>query len=506
MKEIKLISLSLKNFKGIKEFEILDFSKNTKIFGDNGTGKTTLADAFYWLLFDKDSRGNSTQSFDIKTLDENGQVMHGLEHEVKGILSINDKVLTLKKVYYEKWTKQRGSATKTFTGHTTDYFLNEVPVKKSEYDARISEIVQEDIFKLLTNPSEFNELHWEDRRKILIEICGDITNKEVIGNSEELQDLKKILNERDVEDHKKIIASKRKKINKELEKIPVRVDEVSNSIPEIEIDKHKIKQGIGKLKSQIKKKEQELANIDNGGELAEKRKKLAEIETELLEVKNKHRGKFDSKIENKRSKLEDLKDKYIAVKSDIRGKEQEIKTGEQRIEQLDQEMVNLRVEWHELDEKKLEFDQEDVCPTCGQDIPQEQLDEAKERAVKDFNLAKSKELSDISLQGKNKKEYKEKILIKNETLQKEIGDLEIKAQEHQKKAEKIKSQIEKLKIEANQAVESKEYKTKLKDKEEVENSIEVLSGCGNAQKQFIRQDISKLEDELHGLEKKLAQF
>src|SRR5690625_4005302 len=115
MKKIKLLNLKLVNFKGIKEFGIDLNGNDVKIFGENGTGKTTLFDAFVWLLFNKDSANNSTNRMGIKTVDSQGNVIHRLDHEVEATLQVDDDKLTLKKVYKEQWTKQRGSVTESFS-------------------------------------------------------------------------------------------------------------------------------------------------------------------------------------------------------------------------------------------------------------------------------------------------------------------------------------------------------------------------------------------------------
>lgn len=229
---MKLLHLNLRNFKGIRDFSLESKGQDILIYGDNATGKTTLFDAFIWLLFDKDSQNK--KDFNIKTLDEMGQVHHGLDHSVEGVFEINDVRIKLKKIYSENWKKPRGSAEKVFSGHTTDYFIDDVPAQKKEYDAYIDDLVDEKIFRLLTDPAYFNEqLNWQDRRKILLEVCGDIEDREVINSDDQLKSLPEILRNRTLEDHRKVIATKRKEINEELEKIPVRIEATFKFIPDL---------------------------------------------------------------------------------------------------------------------------------------------------------------------------------------------------------------------------------------------------------------------------------
>ena len=161
-KEIILKQLILKNFKGIKSLTI-NFGKNvTNVKGDNGEGKTTIFDAFNWLLFDKNSSGS--KNFEIKTLDDKNNAVHMLEHEVQGILMVGCKELALKKVYSETWTRKRGCESKEMTAHSTDYFIDGTPKKKSEYEKYITSMVDEVIFKLITDPMAFNKLPWKEQR------------------------------------------------------------------------------------------------------------------------------------------------------------------------------------------------------------------------------------------------------------------------------------------------------------------------------------------------------
>ncbi|MGG4032991.1 ATP-binding protein, partial [Paenibacillus cisolokensis] len=207
MKKIELISLTLRNFKGIRDFRLDADGEDVNVFGDNAVGKTTLFDAFTWSLFDKDSQNK--KDFEIKTLGPDGKVLeHGTNHEVEVVLLVNGKRRTLRKVFSEKWTKKRGAVTAEFTGHTTDYYVDGVPVKKGEYEAFIASIVKEEVFKLLTNPAFFNEqLKKDDRRRILIEVCGDLSDAEVITSNPELSELTGLLGERTLEGHRKMLAA-----------------------------------------------------------------------------------------------------------------------------------------------------------------------------------------------------------------------------------------------------------------------------------------------------------
>jgi DNA repair exonuclease SbcCD ATPase subunit len=504
-KEIKLLQLKLKNFKGIKEFCLDTRGANVKVYGDNGAGKTTLFDSFTWLLFDKDSKDNSTQKFDIKTLNESGEVIHGLDHEVEAILEINGSKLTLKKTYYEKWTKKRGSAEKKFTGHTTDYALNGVPVKKSEYDQRISEIIDEDIFKLLTNPSYFNEqLHWQDRREILLEVCGDVDDQEVIDSNSQLEKLQDILEERSLEDHKKVVAAKKKEINRQLDKLPVRIDEVTQGLPDIsDLDKKEITLKIADLEQEKKQKEQQINRIESGGEVAEKQKRLAEIETELLNIKNNHRAEFEDKIEAKKDELEKARDEFRALEREISSKAEDEADNDSKIEELEEKAEKLREKWYEVDDREFDFDQKEVCPTCGQDIPQEQLQEARDKARADFNQEKSDTLESINAEGKQIKQKSEKLMSENKRLREGIESLEDQKTDCNEKAEQIKKEIESLKEKAKAYQESDTYQEKLEEKEQIKQDIEGLKRDRFQKIRAIEKEVDGIEEQIDELQSKL---
>ncbi len=501
---MKLLSLRLRNFKGIRDFTLDARGGNVDVFGDNATGKTTLFDAFTWLLFDKDS--TNKKDFEIKTLDANNKPLHGLEHEAEAVLEIQGRQLTLRKVYKEKWTRKRGSATAEFTGHTTDYFLDGVPVKKSEYESRISQIAGEDIFKLLTSPAYFNEqLHWEKRRQILLEVCGDLTDEAVIASDKALSKLPEILNGRSLEDHRKVIAARRTKINDELKKIPVRIDEVTQGLPDLsELDTEKLAADIENLRGQIREKEQELSRIEAGGEIAEKRVQLKEVEGDLITLKNQLQGKISEQIDAKRRKLHQIKSSLYDYQSEAKNKKGTLDYNQQQIEHLKTEMEKLREEWHLVNDQKFAFEQDDYCPTCGQALPSDQLEQAREKALASFNRDKAGRLETITSRGKDYKQKVEMYQAEILTLGDVIMNANNKAVEYNQKAHDLELLIKNMMKDANAYQEDPAYIAKLAEKEEVEAQIRQLQQDNTEAVGTVKAEIEQLGGTLLTLQTSLA--
>lgn len=414
--DIKINSMILQNFKGIRYLECEIGGENLKIYGDNATGKTTVFDAFTWLLFGKDSLGRS--DFGIKTQDEYGNVIHNLEHSVECELAIDNSILTLKKVFAEKWTKKRGSAEAEFTGHETKYYVNEVPTSKGEYTAKIASIIDETLFKIITNPLYFNEhMKWQDRRAILLNLCENISDAEILAKDEKFAPLCDELRGRTIQEYKKIIANKQAGINDELKTIPQRIDEATLAISAtVEIDESEkviINQKIADL-------ENEITAIKSG----------VSANTELFALKEQKR-----QIENKSCDVTDLvneRNKYRMELSDIDadiGKgERNLDTYMSFIRDLDKKVSALREEWHGINAEQYVGD--DQCPTCGQILPTEMIETAKQL----FNTAKVQRLEEINADGKRCSEQISSDIAKHQ-------ELSLKLSELQEKRSKIKNEI-----------------------------------------------------------------
>ena len=237
-KQVKIRRIALANFKGLRNVAV-DFGDTaTTISGHNGTGKTTIADAFAWLLWGKDSEGNSDTKFGIKTTDANGDFIPDLEHEVIGNFDITDTEtgevtnVELRRVYVEEWRTPKGETERILKGHRTDFFYNGVPLKtKTEYDAKVAAIIPEGLFKVLTDPYYFLTLHWKAQRELLLQIAGNIDDSTVAATRADFAGLLNRVTGKTMEEYKKEISARRTKIETQLDKIPTRKDEATRNTP-----------------------------------------------------------------------------------------------------------------------------------------------------------------------------------------------------------------------------------------------------------------------------------
>ena len=390
---MKLTKLELLNFKGLKAFTI-NFNGDVIIRGDNATGKTTVFDSVCWLLFGKDSLDRA--DFEIKTLD-GGEPIHKVNHEVTGTFTLDEGgTVELKRVYREKYSSPRGGEV-TMTGHTTDYFVDGVPKKEKEYKEIVNSLVDENIFKLITNPLYFNETYsWQNRRKLLLEMCGDISDEDVIAEYSELKALTDILSGHSVDDHRKVVAAKKTAINKELDMIPVRIDEALRGKPTIDTPRDVLIQEISLATTTLETLEADKALLVNGHAVVDTRAELRDVQRRLMareselqmEYKKQSALKLNeydmvvSELNNLSSKLESTKHRLETSNKDI-----------QRIESAIDELMHQR---QQVNEDAFVMDIDENCPTCGQKLPAEQIQTACEKAETNFNLRKSKRLEEIN--------------------------------------------------------------------------------------------------------------
>jgi len=496
--EIKIFSLKLKNFKGIKELKI-DFNcQNTNIYGANATGKTTIFDAFKWLFFDKDS--NDRKDFNIKTLDSNNKPIHFLEHEVEAILVIDGVDMTFKKVFQEKWVKKRGQSEQEFSGHETNYWIDEVPVKKKDYEEKINSLIPESLFKLITDPLYFNnQLKKEERREVLINISGtNISDDEILDSKEEFKILKDNLEGRSIDDYKKVVQAKIKDLNKEKETIPVRIDELTNTlITEHDIDYKKIEEEKENYNKQLNNIELEMTDIQTKAKENMKiADQLAIAKKELADFKLKKETEYSQKYS---TDLINLQNEKKVIENTIRLKQEEDSDRLLKI-QLDQKRKEeLYKKWDEVSKTTLEFDPNSfICPTCKREYETDKKEEIKKQFEDNLNLHKKSEQEAINREGQTINIRLDENTKAREKIQQELQKLDNKLEEINTKI----AEIEKAKETDNSfdVTSLPEYSNKIKEIEELEEKVRNLT---NGDISYLQNKKAEIIEEINKLNKTL---
>lgn len=525
---IKLKNLSIKNFKGIKDL-IVDFDNVTNIFGENGTGKTSIFDAFYWLLFDKDSQDRST--FDIKPLDENNEVIHGVESSVIGTFEIDGVELTLQKTYKEKWTKPRGQTELVFNGNTTDYFINETPANKGPFKTKVAEVVDESIFKLLTNPYAFTSLHWTEQKEILFAAIGGFNDDEVYDANEKMAKLKELMGDKDMDDFKATVKSTIKKSNEELKNLPTRIDEANNSVVVEDFDALELEADV--LRTKLSDVEKEIAAASSTPEwmskkkteLADAKSRAVDVKTKLTEATNDQPNKVRTELSQQNVSLStistDISSKESRVKSinsDIERLTRDIKSDEEKVVELTEENNKLRPRVAVISAEVFEFDDSTCdCPTCKQRLPEGDIQTQKKNMFDNFEAEKAKRINKIQVTGKGNNEkiksLNDSIKVKNDAIAAhkiELGKIDDYLKVKRPKATELEVAINKLNEELKtfSTVEqilknNAEYQRCLADiadlEKEVNEPTDLLS-----ETIVLQNNKSEIQSKIDGITKRLA--
>ena len=425
--KIETSEITLINFKGISKL-VVQLPQNTRIYGPNKTGKTTIKDAFHWLIFGKDSSDRT--DFNIKPLDENNKVTHNTETEVSAKIMVDGSPLELKRILKEEWQKPRGEEVEVFKGNKTLFWVDGVPVKSNEYTAKIDAIVKESLFKLLTNPNYFNSLHWEKQRSALYAISGadKMTPASILGDTiSEYSDIIAILeSEGQTNTHKSKLNSKIKDLKEETKQIPTRIDEIKRNTPQ-KVDEVAIQSEIQKGETTIENCDKKINNSalayneanDNNQKI---QNKIFETESSQSQIVNKI--KIDNTV-----KEDDSEANKSTIESDIEILETRIRSKELQCENIKSATVSFESQAKQLKEEfgkesKKEFVKSDdiTCPTCKQPLPDDSAEEKLEELKTNFNFNKRKILDKINLDGKNATQNIDSNKDQLKTIEKDISD------------------------------------------------------------------------------------
>ncbi|HGH0852222.1 TPA: AAA family ATPase [Staphylococcus pseudintermedius] len=461
---LRLNKLTIENFAGIKE-QIFEFDgHNSKIYGANGSGKTTTATALQWLLFDKGLDG-STKSFNPVPVDINNHELYELIPTVEAEFTIDNHTLVLRKESRPKYTTNQKTNRKEYSrSRTKKQFINEEPVKISDYKSRIQDAIDEDVFKLITNPAAFNNLDWKKRREILFEIADPINNEDIINSNDELKGLTDLLNDHDIETKKKIVSDKIKQINKEIQDIPTRINQESKGLQEVEPLNDS---ELNHIESEIEALKQQKIEVRNGSKSIELKNKLIDKEAELSRLKSNHNFEIDNKIHTLTNEFNAEQSTVLNYTSKIRVHNQEIEHEEKRRKALLSDYKMIETNFKELQDKQFEYIATNFCETCGQELPAEQIESVKQKALEKFNQEKTYDLEVLAKRKDETLAEGKKIKPVIEKIQSEIDKYQKYVEDASKKSEKIKAQIDVFKEKQTDVTETEAYRAIVSEIEEI---------------------------------------
>lgn len=501
--KLKIRSLHMENFKGIKSLDV-NFSNKTSIKGQNAAGKTTIFDAFTWLLFNKNSAGE--EKFNVRPLDKDGNRIDNVEIKVVGVIDVDGKEVELSKVQKQNWVKKRGTDTVALQGNVNSFEIDGYPKSEADFKEYISSLAQsEDMFKMLANPQYFSSMKWKEQRDILMRLVTDVSDVELAQTDAKyaqlLGELEKAPSTDDIRAKFQKALTEWKKKQSE---IPVRIDEAEKSKVDVDVA------------------EQELAKVDLVRRIAECDKKMENAGSTLGDLRSKEMQlQFDMsgiaqtmnrELYNRRSNIDaDLcgcKNEMDHFKATISLKEKQIADNAKAIADADAERKKLGEQYnaekakafdeapYQFDESKWVFDDSTtVCSLCGQKLLDDKIEQIKadfearkEKAKEDSfrKLADAKRnfieqtnsnMENIKSKGFEQKRIIEDLTKKNAELQQSIESLEKQEQETLAKKEELSKQLSQLPEEADYS-QNEEYAKLKAEHDEVLAKIEKLESEG----------------------------
>lgn len=448
-----LKSIHMENFKGIKSLDV-NFSNKTNIKGQNAAGKTTIFDAFTWLLFNKNSAGE--EKFNVRPLDKDGNRIDNVEIKVVAVLDVDGKELELSKVQKQNWVKKRGTDTVALQGNVNSFEIDGYPKSEADFKAYVSGLAQsEEMFKMLTNPQYFSSLKWKDQRDILMKLTTEVSDVELAKEMFDenayaeslIEELEKAPSTDDIRAKFSKALSEWKKKQAE---IPVRIDEAEKSKVDVDVAEQEL------LKADLERKIEAVDDrMENAGtEIDRLRGKEMQLQFDMSGIMQVMNDELSAKRRGLDSAKDDATREFNDLHNQIQSAENQIKANEKTISDTDAERKNLGVEYNAefskafdempylFDESKWKFDESTtVCSLCGQKLPQDKIEslkadfeqkkaDAKARAEKQledarkaFDDAKGGKLKDLIAKGNTCKAEIERLTKENTKLQEDITAL-----------------------------------------------------------------------------------
>lgn len=465
-----------------------DFYAITKIMAKNGKGKSTIATAYLWCLFncDYELKDNPVVRREIDRVS-----VDDMDTSVELTLDVDGKEITMKKVQKRTYSKD-GSSYKD----DNKYFINDVPKTLKDFNTYLD--VDMNVFKMCSNVNAFLNQKPAEMREYLFSLVGDVTDLDIASQKAELAELVPLLNKYTVEELSAMNKATKTKITKDLPILDGQIKEKERDIQlkqaievsDLELQKNSIKEQIEDCIAR---------QTDNDKLMAEYDKASSDVldlkfkQGDLLRKANEENVKARRNIESK------ISDKQFLVRQTektITDTEKNIEYQQNTIDSINKNLQDIRDKWKTENERK--FDENSlICSYCGQEYPEDK----KEQIKADFESHKAEELKFITSIGnlfKGKLDKNKKIL---KDLQKELP-------QHKESLEMLNTAIADLKkrlselpqeIDVSATEEYKALEQKIAEKEQAmhkANDISAVKAELKAQETALRQQLAECESRI----------
>lgn len=457
---IEFKQITIKNFKGVLGERKITFNPTlTQIMGANHAGKTTIVDAVQWVLFDKNSIGQTVFGIDPK--DENGEIIHHLDNTVVLELTADGTDYKLEKVRSETWTKPRKKSEAEMTGHTTKYFVNENKYTQKDFKTFVDDLCKESLFKAITTPSYFPSLPAEDQRNLLTKMVGKTTDEELAGDNEDFKGLLQELSGTDLQKFREQLRYRIRELKEEIEQIPSRINENTEELKALEASKPDFdftRKRIKEIETGIENIDNELADLSRTvdtefNERIKERTEINKLKNRMQAIVQSYQDKNTTEERKHKKAIDDAKYEIEVTERAIRNAKAAVEDGQAQLNKIAIASEDFKKRWVILDQTAFSWDNnQEICPTCHQRLPQDDIDRMKEEMEGNFNDNKSKQFDALEEEAARIKKRK--------------SDAEATIKNAQDKLEKLEQQRKEQEETLQKAQESKPTLTYHTDDEE----------------------------------------
>lgn len=487
MKRAVLKKVVLENFMCYAHAEF-DFYAITKIMAKNGKGKSTIATAYMWCLFNCDYELKDNP---VVRREVGGKSVDDMDTSVELTLDVDGKEITMKKVQVRTYNKDK-------TGYKDDnsYYINDVRKNLKDFNAYLD--VDMNVFKMCSNVNAFLNQKPAEMREYLFSLVGDVTDLDIASQKAELAELVPLLNKYTVEELSAMNKATKTKITKDLPILDGQIKEKERDIQlkqaievsDLELQKNSLKEQIADCVAKQTDNDKLMAEYDNASA------NILSLKFELDDIRRKAN---EDNIKARRDIENRISDKQFLVRQTektITDTEKNIEYQQNAIDRINKNLQNIRDKWKAENERK--FDETSlICSYCGQEYPEDK----KEQLRADFDSHKAEELKIITSNGnlfKDKLDKNKKIL---EDLQKELP-------QHKESLEMLNTAIADLEkqlselpqeIDASATEEYKALEKQIAEKEEAmhkANDISAVKAELKEQETALRQQLAECESQI----------